>query len=49
MCEPRSFCLTTIAKPMNRFAANGDPRAERGPRMVKMTKDEMVKWFKSAP
>ena len=41
--------LTTIAKPMNRFAARGDPRAERGPRMVKMTKDEMVEWFKSAP
>src|SRR6516165_115940 len=34
---------------MNRFAACGDPRAERGPRMVKMTKDEMVEWFKSAP
>src|SRR5262249_40074638 len=24
--------LTTIAKPMNRFAACGDPRAERGPK-----------------
>src|SRR3989454_5584764 len=26
----RSLPLTTIAKPMNRFAACGDPRAERG-------------------
>jgi len=34
---------------MNRFVACGDPRAERGPRMVKMTNDEMVEWFKSAP
>ena len=29
----RSLPLTTIAKPMNRFAARGDPRAERGPRI----------------
>src|SRR5262249_12068350 len=48
MRQPRSLPLTPIAKPMNRFAACGDPRAESGPRMVTMTKDEMVKWFKSA-
>src|SRR5262245_37503068 len=30
MREPRSMPLTTIAKPMNRFAACGDPWAERG-------------------
>ena len=47
--EARLLVLTLIAKPMNRFAACGDPRAERGPRMVKMSKDEMVEWFKSAP
>ena len=29
----RSLPLTTIAKPMNRFAACGDPRAERGLRI----------------
>src|SRR5215472_1311811 len=34
---------------MNRFAACGDPRAEGGPRIAKMTKHEMVEWFKSAP
>jgi len=34
---------------MNRFAACGDLKAEGGPRIAKMTKDEMVKWFKSAP
>jgi hypothetical protein len=34
---------------MNRFAACSDPRAETGPRIAKMTKDEMVEWFKSAP
>ena len=34
---------------MNRFAACGDPRAEKGPRIVHMTKDEMVELFKSAP
>ena len=34
---------------MNRFVACGDPRAERGPRIEKMTKDEMIEWFKSAP
>jgi hypothetical protein len=34
---------------MNRFAARSDPRAETGPRIAKMTKDEMVVWFKSAP
>jgi hypothetical protein len=27
----RSLPLTTIAKPMNRFAVCGDPRAERDP------------------
>jgi hypothetical protein len=45
----RLLVLTPIAKPMNRFAACGDPRAERGPRIVKMTQDEMIEWFKSAP
>src|SRR5262249_19842385 len=49
MCEPRSFCLTPIAKPMNRFEACGDLRAESGPRIVMMTKDEMIEWFRSAP
>jgi len=34
---------------MNRCTAGGDLRAEGGPRIAKMTKDEMVKWFKSAP
>jgi len=34
---------------MNRFAACGDPRAERGSRMVKMTKNKMIEWFRSAP
>src|SRR5262249_3603880 len=37
------------ARPMNRSAASGDLRAEGGPRIAKMTKDEMVKGFKSAP
>ena len=45
----RLFVLTPIAKPMNCLAACGDPRAERGPRIEKMTQDEMIKWFKSAP
>ena len=30
------------------FTACGDPRAER-PKIAKMTDDEMIKWFKSAP
>jgi hypothetical protein len=34
---------------MNRFAACGGSRAERGPRGLKMTKDEIINWFKSAP
>jgi len=34
---------------MNRFVASADPRVEEGPRIAKMTKDEMIKWFKSAP
>src|ERR1700747_1870391 len=34
---------------MNRFAVCSDSRAETGPRIAKMTKDEMIKWFKSAP
>src|SRR6478672_3310200 len=38
-----------LAKPMNRFAACGDPRADKGQRTAKMTKDEMIGWFKSAP
>jgi hypothetical protein len=45
----RLLVLTPIAKPMNRFAACGDLRAEGGPRIAKMTQDEMVEWFKSAP
>ena len=32
---------------MNRFAACGDP--QKGQRIAKMTKDEMIGWFKSAP
>jgi hypothetical protein len=31
-CKARLLVLTPIAKPMNRFAACGDPRAERGAR-----------------
>ena len=38
-----------LAKPMNRFAACGDPRADKGQRTAKMTKDEMIGLFKSAP
>jgi hypothetical protein len=34
---------------MNRFAACGDPRAKERPKDRKMTKDEMIGWFKSAP
>jgi len=34
---------------MNLFAVCGDPRAETGSRIAKMTKDEMIEWFKSAP
>src|SRR5262245_17904622 len=42
--------LTTIAKPMNRFAASSDPRAEKEAQgSQKMTNDEMIEWFKSAP
>jgi hypothetical protein len=50
-CEHKAqlLVLTPIAKPMNRFAACGDLRAEGGPRIAKMTQDEMVEWFKSAP
>src|SRR6516162_2184901 len=49
--KARLLVLTPIAKPMkmNRFAACGDPRAERDPRSRKMTKDEMIECFKSAP
>src|SRR4051812_32289070 len=36
-------------KPMNRFATCGDPRGEKGQRNAKMTKDEMIGLFKSAP
>jgi hypothetical protein len=38
-CErkARLLVLTPIAKPMNRFAACGDPRAERGPRIDRRT------------
>src|SRR5262249_22140165 len=49
MREPPSFRLTTIAKPMNRFAACGDPRGRERRKDRKMTKDEMIEWFKSAP
>src|SRR5262250_3274013 len=48
-CARRGFFLTPIAEPMNRLAACSDPRAERGPRIAKMTQDEMIEWFKSAP
>jgi hypothetical protein len=34
---------------MNRFAACGDPLAEKRQRIAKMTKDEMIGWYKSAP
>jgi len=34
---------------LNLVRTTGDPKAERGPRVVKMTKDEMIEWFKSAP
>jgi len=36
-------------KALNLVRTTGDPKAERGPRVVKMTKDEMIEWFKSAP
>jgi hypothetical protein len=39
------FHLTTIAKPMSTATSNGREKPEHR----KMTKDEMVKWFKSAP
>jgi hypothetical protein len=47
--KARLLVLTPIAKPMNRFAPCSDPRAETGPRIAKMTKDEMIGLFKSAP
>jgi hypothetical protein len=34
---------------MNRFATCGDPRAEKGQRIAKMTTDQMIDCFKSAP
>jgi hypothetical protein len=34
---------------MNRLAACGDPRSEKGQRNAKMTNDQMIGWFKSAP
>ena len=34
---------------MNRFAACGDPRAERPKDRKMMTKDEMIGWFRAAP
>jgi hypothetical protein len=34
---------------MNHFAACGDPRAKKGQRIAKVTRDEMIGWFKSAP
>jgi hypothetical protein len=34
---------------MNRFAACGDPRGRERRKDRKMTKDEMIEWFKSAP
>src|SRR5262249_4428611 len=43
------YLYVRLAKPMNRFAACGDPRAEKGQRIAKVTKDEMIGWFKSAP
>ena len=38
-----------MRKPMNRFATCGDPRVEKGQRNAKMTREEMIGWFKSAP
>src|SRR5262249_10856539 len=37
------------APPINRSAASRDPKADTDPRIAKMTKDEMVEWFKSTP
>jgi len=34
---------------MNRFAASDDPRGRERRKDRKMTKDEMIEWFKSAP
>ena len=34
---------------MNLVRATGDPRAERGPGIERMTKDEIIEWFKSTP
>jgi hypothetical protein len=34
---------------MNHFAACGDPRVREGHGIAKMTKEEMIGWFKSAP
>jgi hypothetical protein len=34
---------------MNPFAVCGDPRADKGPRIPKMTKDEIIDCFRSAP
>jgi hypothetical protein len=43
------FVLTRITKSMNPFAVCGDPRADKGPRIPKMTKDEIIDCFRSAP
>jgi hypothetical protein len=47
MCDAWSaiFHLTTIAKPMSTATSNGGEKPEHR----KMTKDEMVEWFLSAP
>src|ERR1700745_2592458 len=47
MCDAWTaiFHLTTIAKPMSTATSNGREKPEHR----KVTKDEMVEWFKSAP
>src|SRR6516162_5740505 len=57
MREPRSFRLTTIINlPPNNDSYTNEPlrgvRRPKGrerPKDGKMTKDEMIEWFKSAP
>jgi hypothetical protein len=47
MCDAWTaiFHLTTIAKPMSTATSNGREKPEHR----KVTKDEMVEWFRSAP
>ena len=56
MREPRSFRLTTIIIPPNDDGQTNEPfrgvrrpKGQREARGRKMTKDEMIGWFKSAP